>query len=360
VSSFRHSVVASAFSASLVLAQDDLSPRQFIPSQIDGYYVVDLEAMRDSGAWDGLFSGVGAVLLQQVERLFGLSLREIHRIEAYDSSAESSARPPVNHVQILHGSPELDVPNGRDGAYPVRIAGHEVLFEAPSEWALPGDQGWMWCRLGEGVMVAGARGLIEPVLKGVAKPDVIPPDLLSLSAGRGVIAHCTGFIRAGDSVTVSSMIPFDDPLLEGVPAPRCASLRLRLDESKLEDEWDDPSIVIEATVRWERQGDSAAQVVTSVQKKIAEWREHPRIGALRAIFDKVALSSDGIDAKLSLDLGRPRQAATLMSMAMPFLMFTAVSTEPVMAQEVELEAVEVESPLPPPPPAEPSPNGGGR
>ncbi len=359
MTTFLHSVAACTFSASLVLAQGDLSPRQFIPVQIEGYYIVELEAMRDSGVWDGLLGGFGAVLLEQVEQSLGLSLREIHRIEGYAASAAGGSGPAqlVQDIQILRGSAELDVPNGREGTEPVRIAGREALFEAPSEWALPGDQGWLWLRLGEGTMVSGARGLVEPVMKGLAKPGVTPPELMSLSAGRGVIAHCTGFVRAGDSV--SGMVLFDAPSLEGVPAPRSASLRLRLDESKVEDEWDDPSVVIEATVRWEKKGDSAARVVASVQQKIAEWRKHPRFGALRSIFDKVELSSDGIDAKLSLDLGRPRQAATMIGLAAPFLMFTV--PEPVMEiEEIELEAVEVAEPLPPPPPVEPSPNGGGR
>jgi hypothetical protein len=89
-----------------------------------------------------------------------------------------------------------------------------------------------------------------------------------------------------------------------------------------------------------------------------ELRQHPRLGALKRLWNMIDIGVDRADVTLHADMGRPRDAGAVAAMLMPFVFLgaTDAAAAPVLAPVLE-PAVE---PPPPAPPQKPDPDKGGR
>jgi len=342
-------IVVTATLSSLLAQQPKtaaLDARAFVPTDPRSEIFVDFRAMRDSGVWDGVTSSIARTVLPLLEQQLGFHLDAVDRLRAYPQNGPGQEGRNDTGVVLFEGSADLVTPAGAPDTATTTVAGHEVVVVS-SGWA-PDDPTW-WVAPKPGVLVYGSKHLVEPALLGKGTPGVTPPELLSLVAGRGVLAHAVvtfddtaraGFIEAVEA--------------RGIAPPEFLMLCVRIVPGEKPD--DEPVVHVDGKLRWPTAEQGPQQMTDHLKARIELLKKHPRFGALRRIWNLIELRTDGRDLTAHIELGRPRDAGGLVAVAAPFLMFAGSAT---VGPEVQATTADPAPPAPPVPvPA--VPEGGNR
>lgn len=327
-------------------ARRPLDGRAFVPPEPECEVWADFAAMRESGVWGGMTASIAATLLPLLEAELGFALEDVDRLRGYPpmgGGGDGEAPPAGPGVFVFEGNEGVITPFGRAGTKAEKIGGVEVIVV---EDAWRGDDPVVWTSPREGTVVVGSRSRIAPVLLRQQKPGVTPPELLSLSAGRGVLAHFVARLEAEDGGGLVSMFA-EAAGAEMVP-PRYVMLRLRQVATD-----DEPEVHLDGVLRWERQGEEPARLAAFLREQLASLRKHPRWAALRRWWDAIELSVDDRDLRCHVVLGRPREAGAMVALLVPVMMYTTVRVEAGPAAAPPAVPVEEAEPLP-------VPAGGGK
>lgn len=363
-------VFAAALAATLVgsaLAQAPTQKpdgRAFVPPEPRSEVWVDFATMREIGIWDGVSRSVMGTFLPMIEQQLGFRLEEIDRLRGYPQAGPIAEGQSDTGVVIFEGSDKVITPAGAPGTTLEKIGGHEAVV-VPS-YGAENDPS-LWVAPKSGVLVYGARHLVEPLLLGKLTPGVTPPELLSLVAGRGIVAHvavtCDDTVRRG--------------LVEALGAGEAATgpdfLMLRMRVELPADAADEPQIHLDGKLRFADATKGPQELGAHLRTSIDGLKKHPRFAALKKIWNLIELRVDQRDVEVHIPLGGPREAGGLFALAAPLLMFTAAAPQavavPVQGQVEEVVVEDVTEPPPPPPAPAPAPprapgggqeNGGGR
>lgn len=349
-SSHRVSLFTLAMLPSALCGQDQkpLDGRAFVPPEPRSEIAADFKAMRDTGVWDGITVSIAGTFLPMVESELGFRLEHVDRLRVYLHDREHDPSNNDTGITILEGSDQLVIPPAEEGAHTETIAGLDVLV--CRTWNADAEPSW-WVAPKPGVLVYGARHLVEPALRRARVPGVTPPELLSLSAGRGVLAH---LVLELDPTAKRGLIDSLDG--KDLPEPDFMMLRLRTESS---DDGEDPRVHVDGKLRWATPENGPPQLLAHLQQRLALLEKHPRLGALKRIWKLMELGVDGRDLTLHMDLGRPRDVGGLIAIAAPIFMLGTSVAPAAAAVPAESVPVQVEEP-PPPPVPEPAPKDGGK
>ncbi len=331
-----------------------LGARAFVPTEPGCEISIDFRSMRAAGVWDGVTVAYASTLLPLIEHQLGIALVEVDRLWAYPQTGPTQAGHGDVGMVLWEGSDKLLTPAGAARTTTEQIGGYEVVV-VPG-WQEPDPDPAVWVAPKPGVLVYGARHLVEPVLLGEATPGVIPPELLSLVAGRGVLAHVVmtfAAIAKRGFLDLTKDLGGHDPL---TVAPDYAMLRLRMDAPIDGD--DVPQLHCDGRLRWVDGGTPPAQFAQQLRAGLGSLKRHPRYAALKHLWNRIEVGLDGRDVTLHLGLGRPREAGALFALAGPVLWLLpmsangAATSAPPIDDPVEApDEVSVPVPEPEPEPA---------
>ncbi|MGE3172314.1 MAG: hypothetical protein AB7O97_06780 [Planctomycetota bacterium] len=329
---------AALLCAGSAMAQRPLDGRAFVPPNPRCEIWVDLEAMRSTEVMEGLELSAGAMLFGFAEDALGFPLAALHRLRGYPPLGEELVGNDAG-VLILEGTSDVITPAGADGTRRDTLSGYEVVVE-DRPW-LDAEDPSIWVSPKPGVVVHGAKHAIAPVLAGTQAPGVTPPELLSLSAGRGVLAHvvmaCDDQVRRGLTEVLE--------LAEGstLTAPDYLMLRVRVEPPV--EQYGDPTVHLDGRLRWSENDGASDAMAAHLQQQIAALKVHPRFAAWKGFWNKVSIAVQDRDVVLHLDMGRPRDAGSLWTMIAPALLLPR-AIEAAAAPPGVLVPVQVDAPAP--------------
>jgi hypothetical protein len=332
--------------------------RAFVPAVFFGEVFLDMKTLREQEVLDGLSSSLFGPLLKQLAGNFGFDLQELDQVRVYlpkprepaavYTAADGTTLNPVQReavLGVLQGSDKVRLPAkaGEDFAAE-KIAGCDVLLQG-ARWY--GEDPDVWVSPRPGLLVIGARHDVQPVLEGKGKPGVPPGEFLSLTSGRGIVAHVVAQLAPSELQDILRELP-QGTVCDEDP-PRFVAVRLRTEAPA--NAGDDPTFVLEATVRCNQAGKGPAALLAAAQQGIEAGKHHPHLGALKALWSKLEVAVDGCDVVARLPLGRARDAVNSLGM------FAAPLWAMRQAEAAAMEARAAAVPAPAPAPV-PQPQGG--
>lgn len=323
----------------LPTAQEPLNARSFVPPDPHAEVYVDFEWLRESGLLDRVQRTLAGNLLMMVEEEVGFSLAEIDEMWAYPSIANGDAHA-HRQVVIFEGTPELLTPSGRVGTRTDQVGKYDVVFWEDT-WEV--DDPGVWVAPVEGTLVYGCRDCVLPVLRGQQQPGLMPANLRSLAAGRGVVFHYVE--ELGEADGKSLLGPFVGQEME---MPKFLMTRLCQAGSA------DPELAelqLELLMRWPVDSAGPAAMKQQLTDRIASLREHPRFGALRSLLDALDLTVKGQELQVRLQMGDARQASNMIGGLFPLMMVSRPIEQPAEEGDQARD--------PEPPAAEAGRRGGG-
>ncbi|HEX5051227.1 MAG TPA: hypothetical protein VFZ65_05610 [Planctomycetota bacterium] len=310
-------------------AQQPFRISDYLPNDYRCMMRVDLKAMRDQGIWDDFESGAMKMMIGSLEREAGFPLASLDRVMQIATFAPDAApRQDPDRLVTLEGNAPLERRN--DPNYTSeKIGGHDVLVHAQSQWLCfqPRPE----------VRIEGARVLLEPVLAG--KPNAGAPcaDILSLQSTR---KH--NLIEFAFDLTVPMLREESlGKLFAGVEWPDGQAPRFLYGCVHALGEADDPHFGVQIVVRHLTAGDGLAATEKALDGLLAKVAAEPKLRMVHDLLAGLERSRDHGDLILKVDLGRTRDAAGKLAMAM--MAMTTTRTE------------EVKVMVAPPPPAPPDP-----
>jgi hypothetical protein len=330
--------------------------RAFVPAVFFGEVFLDMKTLRDQEVLDGLSSSLFGPVLKELAGNLGFDLQELDQVRIYLPKPREPApmlladddkpREPVQRedvTMVLQGSSKV-----RLAAKPTKetaadkVAGFDVLLHG-ARWYR--DDPDLWVSPRPGLLVIGTRHEVQPVLEGKGKPGVPPGEFLSLTTGKGILAHVV--MQLAPSVLQDMELPPGTVCDEDPPRFLAVRLRSELPASA----GDDPTFVLESTVRCNQAGKGPAALLAAAKQGIEAGRHHPQLGALKAVWSRLEVAVDGCDVVARLPLGRAREAVNSLGMlAAPLWVM----------RRAEAEAVEVRAAVPVPAPVPAPPRNGGK
>jgi hypothetical protein len=329
--------------------------RAFVPAVFFGEVFLDMKTLRDQEVLDGLSSSLFGPVLKEVAGNLGFDLQELDQVRIYLPKPHEQTPviitddgkpvlPPREAVSsVLQGSDKVRLPakTGENFAAE-KIAGHDVLLQG-ARWY--GDDPDVWVSPRPGLLVIGARHDVQPVLEGKGKPGVPPGEFLSLTSGKGIVAHVV--VQLAPSMLQDIVRELPQGTVCDEDPPRFVAVRLRSEPPA--NAGDDPTFVLEATVRCNQAGKGPAALLAAAKQGIEAGKHHPQLGALKALWSKLEVAVDGCDVVARLPLGRAREAVNSIGM------FAAPLWTMRRAEAAAVEARAVATPA-----TEEKPAGGGR
>ncbi len=318
-----------------VPAQAALTARSFLPDDYRNVAFVDLAAMRAHGIWDELEVSLLKMVLTQIEKESGMSLRAIDRVTlvADPGTATPGARRPGDVVQLLvvEGNAALGVPRSvQQNADEVEIGGHTARSRRGELYVLPRPE----------LYVSGHEPWVRPVLEGRARRGIPAPDLMSLLAGCDPLA-CFVFDVTTPLLRANLLAPaFPATSWADGEAPTFVCVR-----AVATGDPDDAHVTIEAIVRHVQDGPGVAVTVKAVEALRDRLSTMPELRAVKPVLAAMTTKTDRGDVVCTLDLGRVRNAIGHVAMLGSLLL--VARTEPAGA-EAAAPAAAVPVPVPVP------------
>jgi hypothetical protein len=328
-------------------AQTKLTAKSFLPPDYTNVVSVDLAAMRAIGVLDDIEASKLKAHLRMLDlgtgwplaRLDHLTLASVIGASAGGQSPNDGA---CKRVCVLEGSapltiaPVIQVTGNRE-----IVAGHEVV--APSS-----DSETVYVNPQPRMQVFGSRDLVVPVLEGKPWNGRPAADVMSLLSGSGdnlafVVCDLRGAsYRRGFILGVLGAKWADD-------SPRVMSARVFTIGKQ-----DEVHLLIEVVIRHDQAGGGLRASEAAVRAWLARAAVDPGFTAMKSLWTKVELKQQVGDLVVSLDFGRPRDAAgALTELLLPMV---AVVGEAEGAKHVEIVERRAAGPAPAP---KPNPKEGG-
>ena len=286
-------LLAGGTLAAFVPAQKPLTAASFMPDEPQAAYAIDLARMREREVWDELEHSLLSTILRRMEQELGFPLDGLDRMQCWVRIGDDKE---MSRTLTWEGKVGLPPQVNGPGWSTEQIGAHaaKVQGERPEVYVRPAD----------GLLVMGTRALVEPVLLGAQHGGRPSADFLSLVSGRGdTLLYIYTDLRAargsrGDFGFLDQIqYPEDDP---------ATHLLLRV---RLLGDGDEQRLQLEGVVRHRLGKDGLRATETAGREWLQQLAQHPRLGALKKMWDDVHIASEGPDLVARLDLGRPRDAA---------------------------------------------------
>lgn len=319
---------------SSLAAQQPFKASDWLPDDYRNFVQVDLKALRDQGVWDELESSALKMLFTMMEKEAGFALTALDRVtQVAMFPADAPPGQDAQRVVVLEGNEELPVPEriARSTSYqPAKVGEFEVMRSV---------RDWLFFRPRPEVQVEGDLAVLQHTLEG--KPGLGAPcaDILSLRSTRK-----TSLIEF--AVDLTAELPRQQvlgKLFAGHEWPAGDAPQLVYGRLHGTGDADDPHVVCEVVLRHLKAGEGLATTAKALDELFAKAQEVPQAAMLRPLIAAIERSTDHGDLILKLDLGRARDAAGKLAMAMAPLLLAG---ERVEAQNVPA----VPAPAPPPAP----------
>ena len=306
--------------ASLSVAQEPLNARSFVPPDPRAEVYVDFEWLRESGFLDRVQRTLVGNLLMRVENELGFSLAEIDEMWAYPSIANGNGNGNAHahhQVVIFKGTPELLTPSGRIGTKTDQVGKYEVVtWEDTWEGGDPGA----WVAPVEGTLVYGSKEGVLSVLRGQRQPGLMPADLRSLAAGRGVVFHYVEELSEADGRSLL------EPLFgTGLEMPQFLMTRVCQEGSE---DRELAELRLELLMRWPADSAGPAAMKQQMTEGIASLRKQPRFVGLRQLWDALDVEVEGQELHIRIKMGNARQASSMIGGLYPFMMVSRPVEQP--------------------------------
>lgn len=322
----------------------------FVPSDYRCEVVVDFVALDKIDMVEPVLRSPVGAMFNMIEAEFGFGIADLTRLRAYPEVPRDggAGERRLGSITIFEGNDNVGLPTGQiaAGCEAQKVGDTDLLVETA---AFLGNDPSIYACPRPGLLVFGSEHLVRPALTGPHKAAVPPGDFLSLTSGRGNLAWfvCALSQRALGEVPflTPAMWSSDDP-------PKSMMLRLRHVQQGDDDEGE---VILDAVVRCGGKA-GAAVVLQAARDALAAAEKHPRLSALRFLWQKIELRASGIDVQAHLPLGRPRVASGMLALMLTPLGFLAVSeAAPMQVQAVAVPVQLVPAAEPPAPAEKPKP-----
>jgi hypothetical protein len=189
-----------------------------------------------------------------------------------------------------------------------------------------------------GLLINGNRQVLEAVLAGKGQPGVPDAEFMTLLTGSDLlhVIALVGRTQIDEMPPPVKSLPWVDGDL-----PTCFLLRLRLiapakDKDKNSSDAPEPQVVLEVVVRHAAGKGGAQMLKEQVALGLEFLSKHKQLGAQKRLWSKVESKVDGRDLRLSLSLGRARDASAIFgSLLGPLFMGTMTVAGQEAAQLVD-------------------------
>jgi hypothetical protein len=283
---------AAAALASAGSSTDALSP--FLPADYQGELFTDYAALRDSGLLDRLERiPMLSPMLEVIARGYGRDLDALQRVRTavvYDPQGTGRSMRTVSVVECDPAAKPLAMPAGWEPYERAGLDGYQCRSGAYAALLLHPTPG---------LVVAGERDLLEPLLTGSSKAGGPHPELRPFLAGEHVLfQYAAGtFGRRADQLTGSvGFFGYDDP------ADPCEFLRLRLAADAQR------RLVLSITMRYRRGSPNLRRSEVDMRAFLDRTMAEPQVAGLKPLLQQVVVSHGERDLDLSLQLGEPADA----------------------------------------------------
>jgi hypothetical protein len=264
----------------------------FLPADYTGELFVDYAALRNNrllGQIERLPMMEG--MLDAVAQAYGCELDDLQRVRTALVFDDSGGRRSIQTVSVAEVDPAATAapmpepwrPWERDGMQGFHFEGS-------------GDPGLL-VRPRPGLVVAGQRQLVEPLLQG--PPGGPHPELAPFLAGERVLVQFAVGTFGRPAHTLTGTIGFyghdepDDPV---------EFLRLRLSADA------DESLTIAVTMRYRPGSQNLRRTAADAREFLDRLREDPEFAGLKPLLAAIAIGLRDPELEYSLDLGPPAAA----------------------------------------------------
>lgn len=281
----------------------------FLPTDYTAEMYVDYAAMRRSGLLDRIerLPMMGSYL-DAMAAAYGCDLDDVQRTRTALLSDPADMGRSLRTVSVVEVDP---------AATPV------AMPEPWQPWELGGLRGHQYgrgardevvVRPERGIVVAGERELIAPVLTGPAGGP--HPALVPFLAGEGLLMQYAAgtFGRRAHTLTGSfGFFGHDDP------DDPCEFLRVRLSEDA------DGGLVLAAALRYRPGSANLRRTEVDLRAFLDRMLADPEFAAMKPLLGALVIAHDQSDLHIALPLGQPRDAIRTLERAV--LGMAAISTE---------------------------------
>lgn len=322
-----------------LLGQSTWTASSFFPNEYRSELRLDLARLRAIEVMEGIESSMLAPMLAGFDQAYGFPLRDVTEIRAAIDLPDGTQKPSAA-IFVISGGETVTMPSLRERADQVDELeiGDLMVKRLRPEWE--GGSTTLYAAPRPGLLVQGDEHLLRPTLAGERKGGVPAPELLRHTTGGDNLAYFATYVneamRADMPPGTADWVLADDPL---------TFVMVRLHSNGDED---DPQITIEALLQCERGTTGPEHLQKQIEAGLETLQKHRQLGALKQHWKKVVVRRDDRDVRVSLALGRPRQAAgTLVQLCAPLL----------LAQQVDEAVAPVPVAPAAPPPEKPKKDG---
>lgn len=332
--------VSLSVTSGFAVAQEPFRASQFrasqwLPSNYRNVISVDLVALRDSGVWDEMVTGLLKVAFEKAEEQVGFKLDALDRLTMVPVRVVDEDGHHITHrLTLWEGNAPLATPAVMIGYEDETIGAFDVKRR---RW---GDEVFVQPR--PEIRLEGSRALLQGPLAGIPSNGLPCADLMSLLSGKEQ-ALLQIVAEINDDRARRDVIPtlFDDVEWSAGDEPSFLSMRLFATGEE-----DDPNLEFEAVFRHAKAGAGLTTTQQAIDAFLGGIRQDPRFRLLVPLFAKMECRRDGTDLRYRIDLGRSRVASgTLSMLALPLV---ALSSDVAAIEQVEVIEVEAEAPRPKP------------
>ncbi|GAB4157526.1 MAG: hypothetical protein Fur0037_25420 [Planctomycetota bacterium] len=324
-----------------VPAQKTLNAKSFVPEGYRGEVFADFRALDQREMIQGLERTMLGALFALVEEEMGFRFEDLDSVHIFPGLPDEEGHE-TRTISIFEGNQNVGLPAAEKmpGYREERRGDARILIEQ-DPWL--GGPSTIYASPRDGLLVIGQKDAILPKLDGKAAPVMPRPNFLSLTSGRNVLAYVV--------LQLTPAMLDDIPGLDGEywsreDPPRFLMVRMRAEPPRDAEGEKDERIVLEAVVRCDGK-DGPIAIARAAEKGIEAAAKHRKLGALKRLWGKIEVTTDGIDCRARMPLGTPRQAAGALALMIAPVVFLSESRVVGPLPAAQLEAVEVEPPADP-------------
>tara|TARA_R110002072_G_scaffold100429_6_gene221212 strand:- start:361 stop:1497 length:1137 start_codon:yes stop_codon:yes gene_type:complete len=348
-------LVATACSALFPLptlrAQDKPpAARQFLLDEYRTVIHANLKLWRDSGVWDEVSGGATKLMISLIEKEMAFSLDRLDSVTSVQEPLVKAGEEPAMHqmplqITILQGNGDLGDPAGNDNErryQEAKVGDYRLLLDQWSNNAV--------VQVSPQLRVYGPTEMLKSVLAGKPRTGLPSADVLSFTAGKqNLLAYMVADVKnhRQPRESIEAILPDAGWPEDDKPTHMCLRLLATGDE-------DDRHLMLELAVRHGKDGEGLVATEKAVTAAIKRLRELQEARIVRPLLKKIESERDGTDGVWRVDLGRARNAMSLLGTLAPFMMYTTgarvqqVQQGVMVVEEVVIEEAEEVAPKPKP------------
>ena len=322
--------LGSILLAGAATAQQPLTPQSFFPAGYDSEIYFNVQKAVDGGLLEAVNGTFRQFTLDQFSQHWGFPLEDAKELRCVSLFGEADGRVRVEQIWTMHGKKSIGMPKefGYVEKTEEKIGGVPVVTE--QRW----DGEVSYVSPHAGLVVSGPKRFIEAALARKSRGGRPSAGLMTLTARKGSFADVA--IRLNDAMR-DDLPPFMDQswLTEADPLEYFV---FRAIESYDDEDDIDATYTVEGVLRCPKGAGGAARIEQKVREGLDWLQKDKQLGAFKHVWKAVKVESDETDVKLSLELGKPREAIGILSSLM-VPMFTARAVEVQAVQVMEIEEV---------------------